>query len=95
VLEIISIGIIVAITALIVRARGTVIDRVQLDDPRREFGPVRRRGGEGRVALGFGDRFLHRSMGLVHDSHRTPHRAVLLCGGLLAAATWLCCRRAC
>lgn len=30
-------------------------------------------------------RFLHRSMGLVHDTHRTPHRAILLCGGLLAA----------
>jgi amino acid transporter len=28
-------------------------------------------------------RFLHRSMGLVHETHRTPHRAVLLCGGLL------------
>ena len=27
--------------------------------------------------------FLHRSMGLVHDTHRTPHRAILLCGGLL------------
>jgi amino acid transporter len=31
--------------------------------------------------------FLHRSMGLVHDTHRTPHRAILLCGGLL---TCLC-----
>ena len=30
-------------------------------------------------------RFLHSSMGLVHDAHRTPHRAILLCGGLLAA----------
>jgi len=30
-------------------------------------------------------RFLHRSMGLVHDTHRTPHRAILLCGCLLAA----------
>jgi amino acid transporter len=30
--------------------------------------------------------FLHRSMGLVHDTHRTPHRAILLCGALLAAA---------
>jgi amino acid transporter len=30
-------------------------------------------------------RFLHSSMGLVHDAHRTPHRAVLLIGGLLAA----------
>ena len=29
--------------------------------------------------------FLHRSMGLVHDTHRTPHRAILLCGCLLAA----------
>jgi amino acid transporter len=28
--------------------------------------------------------FLHRSMGLVHDTHRTPHRAVLFCGCLLA-----------
>jgi amino acid transporter len=28
--------------------------------------------------------FLHRSMGLVHDTHRTPHRAILLCGGALA-----------
>src|SRR5271170_1401606 len=28
--------------------------------------------------------FLHRSMGLVHDTHRSPHRAILLCGGLLA-----------
>ena len=28
-------------------------------------------------------RFLHRSMGLVHDTHRTPHRAVLTCGFLL------------
>jgi len=28
--------------------------------------------------------FLHRSMGLVHDTHRTPHRAILLCGCLLA-----------
>jgi amino acid transporter len=25
-------------------------------------------------------------MGLVHDTHRTPHRAVLCCGGLLAGA---------
>jgi amino acid transporter len=31
-------------------------------------------------------RFLHRSMGLVHDAHRTPHRAILLCGGMLALA---------
>jgi amino acid transporter len=29
-------------------------------------------------------RFLHGSMGLVHDAHRTPHRAILLCGALLA-----------
>src|SRR5580704_9960011 len=28
--------------------------------------------------------FLHRSMGQVHDTHRTPHRAILLCGALLA-----------
>jgi amino acid transporter len=28
-------------------------------------------------------RFLHASMGLVHDTHRTPHRAVLVCGCLL------------
>ena len=28
--------------------------------------------------------FLHRSLGLVHDTHRTPHRAVLYCGGLVA-----------
>jgi amino acid transporter len=28
--------------------------------------------------------FLHRSMGLVHDTHRTPHRAILFCGCLLA-----------
>jgi amino acid transporter len=31
-------------------------------------------------------RFLHRSMGLVHDTHRTPHRAILLCGALVACA---------
>jgi amino acid transporter len=31
--------------------------------------------------------FLHRSMGLVHATHHTPHRAILLCGGLL---TCLC-----
>ncbi len=30
-------------------------------------------------------RLLHRSMGVVHGTHRTPHRAVLLCGGLLVA----------
>ena len=29
--------------------------------------------------------FLHRSMGLVHDVHRTPHRAIVFCGVLLAA----------
>ena len=28
--------------------------------------------------------FLHRSMGLVHEVHRTPHRAIVVCGGLLA-----------
>jgi amino acid transporter len=28
--------------------------------------------------------FLHSSMGLVHDTHRTPHRAIILCGGVLA-----------
>jgi amino acid transporter len=28
--------------------------------------------------------FLHRSMGLVHDTHRTPHRAIVLCGCTLA-----------
>jgi amino acid transporter len=28
--------------------------------------------------------FLHRSMGMVHDTHQTPHRAILVCGGLLA-----------
>jgi amino acid transporter len=28
--------------------------------------------------------FLHSSMGLVHERYRTPHRAVLFCGGLLA-----------
>jgi amino acid transporter len=30
-------------------------------------------------------RFLHHSMGFVHETHRTPHRAVLLCGCLLGA----------
>ena len=34
-------------------------------------------------------RFLHRSMGVVHDTHRTPHRAILLCGFLLAAVSLL------
>ncbi|HXA34769.1 MAG TPA: APC family permease [Steroidobacteraceae bacterium] len=29
-------------------------------------------------------RFLHHSMGLVHDTHRTPHRAILLCGAVVA-----------
>lgn len=29
--------------------------------------------------------FLHRSLGFVHDTHQTPHRAVLVCGGLVAA----------
>lgn len=28
-------------------------------------------------------RFLHRSMGLVHDTHQTPHRAILVCGLLV------------
>ena len=28
--------------------------------------------------------FLHHSMGLVHEVHRTPHRAILFCGVLLA-----------
>jgi amino acid transporter len=28
--------------------------------------------------------FLHRSMGMVHDTHQTPHRAILVCGALLA-----------
>jgi amino acid transporter len=28
--------------------------------------------------------FLHRSMGMVHDTHRTPHRAILFCGVILA-----------
>src|SRR5271165_5897534 len=28
--------------------------------------------------------FLHGSLGLVHDTHQTPHRAIVLCGGLLA-----------
>ena len=30
-------------------------------------------------------RFLHRSMGSIHDTHRTPHLAILFCGGVLAA----------
>jgi amino acid transporter len=29
-------------------------------------------------------RFLHHSMGHVHDTHQTPHRAILLCGALTA-----------
>lgn len=32
-------------------------------------------------------RFLHGSMGRVHDKHRTPHRAILLCAGILAIAS--------
>jgi len=28
--------------------------------------------------------FLHRSMGRVHATHRTPHRAILVCGALVA-----------
>jgi amino acid transporter len=31
--------------------------------------------------------FVHRSMGLVHGTHRTPHVAVVLCGCLVAAIT--------
>jgi len=31
--------------------------------------------------------FLHRSMGFVHDVHRTPHRAILFCGALLTVAS--------
>jgi amino acid transporter len=31
--------------------------------------------------------FLHRSMGLVHTTHRTPHRAVLVCGAIVAIVT--------
>lgn len=39
----------------------------------------------GRLLFSMGRyRFLHRSMGFVHDTHRTPHRAVLLCGALAA-----------
>jgi amino acid transporter len=39
----------------------------------------------GRLLFSMGKyQFLHRSMGLVHDTHRTPHRAILLCGALLA-----------
>ncbi len=32
-------------------------------------------------------KFLHHSMGLVHDTHRTPHRAILFCGCLLATVS--------
>ena len=32
--------------------------------------------------------FLHRSMGFVHDVHRTPHRAVLLCGAIVAVISF-------
>jgi amino acid transporter len=186
VLEVLSIGIIVAITALIVHAKGTVIDAAQLDlasfkwggvfsalpfvifsfvgfessatlakeshDPRRNiplavigcgafagvfftviaylmvfgmgddtatlgvssapFGDVAAKAGlrgastvvylaamisvfacalasinaAARLLYSMGKyRFLHRSMGYVHDTYRTPHRAVLLCGCLLAA----------
>jgi amino acid transporter len=185
VLEVISIGIIVGITLLFVRAKGTVIDSAQLDissfrygavfsalpfvifsfvgfessatlakesvDPRKNipravvgcgafagvfftlmayfmvfgmdndaatlgassapFGEVAARAGLGwtsmivyfaamisvfacslasinaaaRLLFSMGKyRFLHSSMGLVHDTHRTPHRAILLCGCLLA-----------
>jgi len=184
-LEVVSIGIIIGITALIVRARGTVIDPVQLNlssfkygavfsalpfvifgfvgfessatlakesaNPRRNiplavigcgafagvfftliayfmvfgmrddtatlgassapFGDVAARAGLGwgstivylaamisvfacslasinaaaRLLFSMGKyRFLHRSMGLVHDTHRTPHRAVLFCGAGVA-----------
>jgi len=185
ILEVISIGIIIAITALVVRVQGTAIDPPQLkiasfkygpvfsalpfvifsfvgfessatlakesDNPRRNiplavigsaafagifftlmayfmvFGIGNDAAALGRSAAPFGDvatkaglgwasaivyfaamisvfacclasvnaasrllfsmgkyRFLHRSMGLVHDTHRTPHRAILLCGALLA-----------
>ncbi|MEA3149448.1 MAG: hypothetical protein QOD56_387 [Gammaproteobacteria bacterium] len=185
VLEVISIGIIVVITALFVHAQGTVVDRVQLNiasfsygsvfsalpfvifsfvgfessatlakesaDPRRNipravigcgafaglfftlmayfmvfgmaddtatlgasaapFGDVAAKAGLGsasmvvyfaamisvfacclasinaaaRLLFSMGKyQFLHRSMGFVHDTHRTPHRAILFCGGLLA-----------
>jgi amino acid transporter len=185
VLEVISIGIIVVITALFVHAQGTVVDRVQLNiasfsygsvfsalpfvifsfvgfessatlakesaDPRKNipravigcgafaglfftlmayfmvfgmaddtatlgasaapFGDVAAKAGLGsasmvvyfaamisvfacclasinaaaRLLFSMGKyQFLHRSMGLVHDTHRTPHRAILFCGGLLA-----------
>lgn len=32
-------------------------------------------------------RFLHNSMGLVHGTHRTPYRAVLVCGALVGAGS--------
>jgi amino acid transporter len=31
--------------------------------------------------------FLHASLGKVHDTHRTPHRAVLVCGALVVAVS--------
>ena len=40
-------------------------------------------------------RFLHRSMGLVHDTHRTPHRAILLCGGCWRWSASPCCPPGC
>ena len=184
-LEVVSIAIIIAITVLFVRARGTVVDRVQLDvgsfkygavfsalpfvifsfvgfessatlakesaDPRRNiplavigcgafagifftciayfmvfgmdgdtatlgasaapFGDVAKRAGLGwasvivyfaamisvfacclasmnaaaRLLFSMGKYgFVHRSMGRVHDTHRTPHRAIAFCGALLA-----------
>jgi amino acid transporter len=187
VLEIISVSIIVAITVLVARAQGTVIDPVQLSlsnfkfgavfsalpfvifsfvgfesaatlakesaDPRRDipravigcavfagifftvtayfmvfgmgddaarigassapFGEVAARAGLGSVApfvyfaamisvfacalasinaaarllFSMGKyQFLHGSMGRVHEVHKTPHRAIVLCGVLVAAA---------
>jgi len=32
--------------------------------------------------------FLHGSLGLVHDTHQTPHRAILLCGALLTLVSF-------
>jgi amino acid transporter len=185
-LEVLSIGIIVAITALIVRAQGTLVDPVQLDitsfkyggvfsalpfvifsfvgfesaatlakesaNPRKNiplavigcgafagifftaiayfmvfgmhdqtatlgsssapFGDVAAKAGLGwgssivyfaamisvfacslasvnaaaRLLYSMGKyRFVHRSMGMVHDTHQTPHRAILVCGALLIA----------
>ncbi len=185
ILEVLSIGIIVAITVLIVRIQGTVVDRVQLDlssfkygavfsalpfvifsfvgfessatlakesvNPRRNiplavmgcgvfagifftliayfmvfgmgddtatlgtssapFGDVAAKAGLGwastvvylaamisvfacalasinaasRLLFSMGKyEFVHCSMGRVHDTHRTPHRAVLFCGVLVA-----------